>query len=190
MKKILVLLAIAFPVLLFAQNYKINGNAEIKVEGTSTLHDWHMVSEEASGTADIDFNQGSLNEFNDVKFSFVTETLKSGKSKMDELTYEALKTDKHPKMHFTMEGASVIKPLEGNKYKVTIKGKLTIAGTTKNVQLDGICKIKGSVLEITGSKKLKMTDFNVDPPTAVFGTIKTGDDINVVYKVNLVKEAL
>ena len=38
-----------------------------------------------------------------------------------------------------------------------------------------------------GSYIMKMTDFGVDPPTAVFGTIKTGDEITIDYNLQLKK---
>jgi hypothetical protein len=32
-----------------------------------------------------------------------------------------------------------------------------------------------------------MTDYGVDPPTAVFGTIKTGDAIDINFNLNYTK---
>jgi hypothetical protein len=36
-----------------------------------------------------------------------------------------------------------------------------------------------------GSKKIKMTDFNVEPPSFMFGSVKTGDEITVTFDVTL-----
>jgi hypothetical protein len=36
---------------------------------------------------------------------------------------------------------------------------------------------------VTGVKKMKMTDYNVKPPTALLGTIKTGNDITISYNL-------
>ena len=41
-------------------------------------------------------------------------------------------------------------------------------------------------VQFTGSYTLKMTDFSVKPPTAMFGTIKTGDEITVKFNVDYV----
>lgn len=35
-------------------------------------------------------------------------------------------------------------------------------------------------LHLQGSKSLKLADFQVEPPTAMFGQIVTGDEISVV----------
>jgi hypothetical protein len=37
----------------------------------------------------------------------------------------------------------------------------------------------------TGSKKLKMTDYKIKPPTALMGTLTTGDDIEIVFTITL-----
>ena len=36
-------------------------------------------------------------------------------------------------------------------------------------------------ITLIGEKKFKMTDFKIDPPKALFGTITTGDDITIKF---------
>jgi hypothetical protein len=40
-------------------------------------------------------------------------------------------------------------------------------------------------LQLTVSKKLKMTDFKMEPPTAMMGTIKVGDEVTVIFDVTV-----
>ncbi|MCB0855839.1 MAG: YceI family protein, partial [Bacteroidetes bacterium] len=62
------------------------------------------------------------------------------------------------------------------------KGQLTIAGVTKTITLNADCKVSDNgQITCTGSKKIKMSDYGIDPPTAMFGTIKTGDDLTIVF---------
>lgn len=42
-------------------------------------------------------------------------------------------------------------------------------------------KIEESKISLIGSKTIKMTDFGVDPPKAMFGTITTGDAIDIKF---------
>ena len=42
-------------------------------------------------------------------------------------------------------------------------------------------------VEISGSKKLKMTDYNIDPPTALMGTMTTGDEVEIEFRIVLKK---
>jgi polyisoprenoid-binding protein YceI len=69
--------------------------------------------------------------------------------------------------------------VEGSTVHLT--GNLTIAGVTKPVKFKSEYQVKGSDVHFTGSYSFKMTDFGIDPPTAVMGTIKTGDEIVVRF---------
>jgi hypothetical protein len=61
-----------------------------------------------------------------------------------------------------------------------------MAGTTKPIDLVANYKVlSNGDLQITGSKKIKMTDFNMEPPTAMMGTIKVGDDVIIGFDIVL-----
>jgi len=68
-------------------------------------------------------------------------------------------------------------------------GKLTIAGTVKHTDLVATAKYNPAdkSLTITGIKKMKMTDYNVDPPKALMGTIKTGNEIAISFNLKFTK---
>ena len=106
---------------------------------------------------------------------------------MDKNTYKALKTDTYNSISFNLT-SSKITQLEANSYQLKCLGNLTIAGTTRETELIAACKLNADkTYTCSGAKKLKMTDFNVKPPTAVMGTIKTGDEISVAYSLNIGK---
>ena len=166
-------------------NYKL-ANAELSVSGTSSLHDWTMTSNSASGSAIFTTDGATLKSIQNLNVSMKAETLKSGKGGMDDNTYKALKTKKNPDIKFTLKEVKSIAK-KGNNYLVEAVGILSIAGESKTITVQGQASPTDGTLKITGSKKFKMTDFGVDPPTALLGTIKTGDDItinfNLTYKI-------
>jgi polyisoprenoid-binding protein YceI len=63
------------------------------------------------------------------------------------------------------------------------RGNLTISGVTKQVQLTFKATVDGTKVTLTGETELKMTTYNVEPPTALLGTVKTGDALTIKYKV-------
>lgn len=171
------------PFALSAQNYKLNsGEGEVMVTGTSTLHDWEEVAEQKSGSITLD-NTGDLPKINTLKFTVEAESLKSGKGAMDKNTYKALETKKHKQIVFELKSVKSISPVTSatNKYKVVATGNLTIAGSTNTIDLPFNLTLNNGTVLLEGKKALKMTDFNVDPPKALLGTITTGDDIEVHY---------
>ncbi|HPX05794.1 MAG TPA: YceI family protein, partial [Tenuifilaceae bacterium] len=73
---------------------------------------------------------------------------------------------------------------EGSGYKVSTTGTLTISGVTQNVTINATGKLlPNGAIEFTGEKALKMTSFKVEPPTAMFGAMKTGDEVTIDFKV-------
>jgi len=160
------------------QTLKLQPNPELKVSGTSTLHDWEMPSKQASGTMVAVISEGKITEIKSLTVEMPAESIKSGKKGMDKIAYEAMKTDKHKTVKFVLESA--VK--NGNKWKLT--GKFTIAGTTKQAKFDVEEKVlQFGVHSISGTYSLKLTDYGITPPTAMMGTIKTGDAVKVSFNV-------
>jgi polyisoprenoid-binding protein YceI len=164
--------------------YQPAGNVKITIEGTSNIHDWSMVSDKGICTGEIEINDaGALSGISAFSFSVPAESLKSEHKAMDKNTYKALNTNKYSTISFSVEIAG-IKPSGTSGYILTTKGKLTISGVTKEIWLiaNGVVNADKSI-SYSGSYKLKMKDFNVEPPSIMFGAIKTGND--VVVKFNL-----
>ena len=101
---------------------------------------------------------------------------------MDKNTYKALKTDKYPKVTFSLTKVNQVKALGNNKYTLETNGDLTISGTKKNIPLKFEVEMIGSEIKLVGEKTFKMSEFNIDPPTALFGTITTGDEITIKFE--------
>jgi len=64
------------------QSYKISGKPEMKVSGTSTLHDWDMVSSDVQGNASMRISAGKVTSIGSAKFTMPVASLKSGKNQM------------------------------------------------------------------------------------------------------------
>lgn len=166
------------------------GGVKIVIEGTSNIHDWKMNSEKGSCSIVADQASGTLNGISNLSFSINPTTIKSESKAMDKNAYKALNTDKFPSISFTANAVTV-KPNGGSAYTVAAKGRLTISGVTKPVLLTAIATLNpDKSVSYTGSYKLKMTDFEVEPPSIMFGAIKTGDDIVVKFNVVLKEAAL
>ncbi|UJH90754.1 YceI family protein [Antarcticibacterium sp. 1MA-6-2] len=129
-----------------------------------------------------EFADGQLVKINQLEFAVQAESLKSGKSGMDKNTYKALKTDSNKDITYKLNKVNNIDCVTAGSCKVTTSGTLTIAGTSKPVEITFDAKVTGDKVTLTGSKSLKMTEFKVDPPTAMFGTITTGDQVNIKFQ--------
>jgi polyisoprenoid-binding protein YceI len=167
--------------------YQSTGGVKITIEGTSNIHDWEMNSDKGACTAVFTFNtNGNLTGLSLLGFSVAAESLKSEHKAMDKNTYKAMNTDKYPTISFALT-SSIVQSSSGNNYVLKTKGKLTISGVTKDIDLTGTCTYNPADKSITcsGAYPLKMTDYGVTPPSIMFGTIKTGNAINVKFNFTL-----
>ena len=155
----------------------VNLESNITIYGTSSLHDWHEDVEAIKGT--IHFNNMETCDIKSLNVNIEAESLKSGKRSMDKNTYEALKTDTFKTILFQFVEAKNPNQESIGKFNVPITGDLTIAGVKKRVTINFQIQNLDGKVQLKGEKNIKMTDFNVDPPKALFGTITTGDDITI-----------
>lgn len=166
------------------QTYAVSGAQEMKVSGTSTIHDWDMIATEGiTGTANMLLENGKLTKITSLTLSFPVKSLKSGKSSMDSNAYKALLEPKNPSIKYEM---TELTGITGNTIKT--KGKLTIAGDTQTIPLTVTYSVSGSTVKFTGTHPIKFTQFKVSPPSAVFNTIKTGDDLTLAFQTNFTKK--
>lgn len=161
--------------------YKQTGESYLSISGTSTLHEWTMTSQEGKYQANFVINaDGTPARLNSLTLSVRSESLKSGHSAMDKNAYSSLSTDSHKTIKFELTSATIA----GAKIQCT--GNLSVAGVTKPIAVEASYKVMPNhSLLCSGAKKLKMSDFEIDPPSFMFGTVTTGDEITISFNVNL-----
>ncbi len=158
----------------------------VTIHGTSNIHNWDEKVGTVTGHSNATFNDDGSFDLDAIEIRMNVHSIKSSKgSVMDNNTHKALKADKHPEIIFTLtEPIKAIKS-ETNQKFISAKGNLSIAGKTKPVTLYVKISIQGKVkLKFEGSQTIKMTDYGVNPPTALFGTIKTGNEITIRFITN------
>lgn len=162
--------------------YQLSKESKMVIKGTSSLHDWESDVTELQGEAQAGL-EGKEPQFQRFTLTIPVKSIKSGKGAMDKNTYAALEEDKHPTIQFNLNDIQRI-----SNGKITASGNLTIAGQTKPVTLHAEYQMQAQdQLNLRGSYSMRMTDFDIEPPTAVFGTIKTGDEITIDYNLKLQK---
>ncbi|MCA1747813.1 MAG: YceI family protein, partial [Bacteroidales bacterium] len=98
--------------------------------------------------------------------------------------------DKHDNIAFTLKSVNDLsateKKLSGNAH-----GTLSIAGKVIPVTIpfSGMIQ-KDLTISVTGKEKINMRDFNISPPTALMGTMKTGEEVTVHFNVNFQPESV
>ncbi len=159
---------------------------KMSVSGTSTLHNWESGVNKVSVKSDLTINEAGLQAINSMSVEVDATSIKSTKgAMMDKKTWEALKTTQFPKITYQLTRIESITP-NGAEYDIKALGNLTIAGVKLPIDMNVKGKLlNGGNLSFKGDKKLKMSDFKMEAPTALMGTIKTGNEITVHFDIVL-----
>lgn len=173
----------------FAQNVKaqvykaVAAGSNIKVTGTSNLHDWEMNAKTFTCDANLVFKGDALQDINSLNFILPVKNLKSKESLMDTRAYKALNEEKFDKMTFKLTEATV---LPGKVVKVT--GNLTISGVTNLVTIQSNYVVNADEsITFKGTRKMKMSDFKIKAPSFMMGALKTGDALTIDIQLKLAK---
>lgn len=166
------------------QAYKTNAaTSTMVIAGTSTLHDWEMKAVNLTGDLDIEVYDQSL-KINDLKLTVPVEALRSGKAAMDNNAYKALKKDEHPNIVYHLVSVSEIEKLASDEYKMLSRGKLTVAGKSRILNVPIKVKVLKDGVACSGSCSFNMSSFDVEPPSFMMGAVTTGDKITITFTIN------
>lgn len=162
-------------------------SVDMTIAGTSTIHDWTSSVNEVYAEGEVSLEGSQLQGIKNLVVTIPVTSIKSdkGSNVMDNKTYKALESDDHPNIVYQLKKVNGIKPTDGG-YQLDTQGELKIAGGNELINMTVNATVLGSGnIRFEGSKDLKMTDFGIDPPTALLGTLKTGDDITISFTVTL-----
>jgi polyisoprenoid-binding protein YceI len=183
-----------------AQDIKYKGSpgSEVKIDGTSNIHDWTIKGQIISGSMDVnsafDKDLKTVSPPPKVDVSIPVRSLKSGNGKMDEVMQEHMNFKQYKTIAYQLTGLTVkSEPKSANgPGEYTSTGDLTINGVKKSIEMPvTIERPEPGKLRVKGSIPIKMTDFKVEPPAPklAMGLIKTGDDVKVSIDWVLTKAA-
>lgn len=179
------ILILSLPLVSFSQAKAelVLPESKISVRGTSNLHDWEVgfakydvkfsLSNTVSGKLSID----------NVKAVFSGASVTSDNSIMTNKARSALVARNDSDIVFVSDGVENVIINDG-KIAGTMKGKLELAGTSRPIAFSFSGNINGDRIHIIGSEELNMADYGIKPPTALLGTLKTGEKVTVELQLS------
>ena len=170
--------------------FKLSSSKEVVMNlcGTTPIKNWTMMAHGLSGEAKMTITTDNhLAGIQELNFNLPVHNLKGEESGMDNDAYKALKADQYRDIVFRLISAS-IEPRDAHHYDVKARGNLTVAGVTREVvlQMAGSPANDGTIT-FSGSEQVKMSDYNVERPSILFGMIKAGDVMTLTYNLVFIK---
>lgn len=174
--------------------------SKVRMEGTSTLHDWHAEGTLIGGSLEVDsavpldgpVKAGKVAAKGEIKIPVRSLKCSSG-APMDSVMQQAMDEPKNPQILFSLTELTRKEPKEGEPLKFEAVGNLTVAGVRRQITMEVtiVPEDGGKKLKISGLIPLKMTTFGIEPPApkAALGVIKTGDDVKISFDWIVAKAA-
>lgn len=168
---------------LLSQTFSIvEDSPEMSITGTSTLHDWTVNAEQINDypiVIQLDDDELLIDSFS---FNVEVSSMDGGRGPaMNNKIKKALLAETNPVVSFTQDESMSLTLSSDEEASFTTTGSLDIAGQSKSVEVECTVLLSDDSISFSGSRSLKMTDFGIAPPTAMFGQIKTNDDIVVHF---------
>lgn len=172
------------------------GESRVQLLGTSNLHDWTIKGTVIEGYVDVNETcrlnpkVQELSGLDRVMASVKTHveipipSLKSGHAGMDKNTYKALKSEQYPRIIYNLEKISIRSQPQPPRMTATFDttGRLFVAGATRTIPMTVTAEPRDDrQFQVSGEITIRMTDFGIRPPTALFGTLKTGDQLTIQF---------
>lgn len=187
----LAMLIISSHGLLAQEKYKLDlENSNVTVTGTSSIHDWEMKATALSAEILVSEAADNQEQIRDATLQVPTRKLKSHSSIMDKKSWNALQSDQHELIEFRLRNIENYR--YGNKgISGTANGTLSIAGNLRNIAVpfSGAINNEGTI-RVEGQAPINMKDFNITPPTAMMGALKTGEEVMVNFTLQFAPESV
>jgi RNA polymerase sigma factor (sigma-70 family) len=174
--------------------------SKMRIEGTSNIHNWQVESSLMGGFLEVGPNfpvepgkpakpgkmEARAEPF--VMVHSLKSVDKDGRpysDRMDQQMYTCLKSATNPKISFDLAESTLkdVPKSHDRPYVFEAKGELAVAGVTNEITMPvNILPLSDKNLKISGAIKVKMTDFNIDPPKmGPSGEIKIGDEVKLSF---------
>ena len=166
-----------------SDSFTFDRSGQIWVEGTSSIRDWDCQVGQFAGTLDADVEGTDLTSLGGTIVTIPVQGIDCGNGTMNRHLRDALG---QTPIRYTLTSATLGAPEADGWTTIRTTGRLTISGTMRPAQMT----VKGKALDdgrfrFTGQHALLMTDFGIDPPTALLGTLKTRDEVTVYFDVTV-----
>ncbi|MEM8548697.1 MAG: YceI family protein [Pseudomonadota bacterium] len=183
-RTILLAFSILFlPAALHAQvTLSILPESQITVDGTSNKSDWTVTAQAFEGSITVNDGYADGPEVSAVALNVTAKEMKSGRSTiMDRLMWKTLNATQHANITYALTAAEVVAQTDEG-YTLNTMGELTLSGETKEIQMEVIGSMgDDGQMHFVGQYPLLLTDYGMTPPTAMFGALRTGDEVIVKF---------
>jgi polyisoprenoid-binding protein YceI len=175
----------------------VGPESKLWIEGTSNLHGWKCTAEKLDATIELDalaaaqFNTAAPTTLKKVHVKVPVRSLKCGHGSMDNNLYKALNADASPDVSYILATFEAAPGETKDTFTLHTVGTLNVAGKENKLEMDVTAtRLADGSVTAKSVVPIKMTDFGIQPPTAIFGRLKTGNEVKVNFELVIGAKAI
>jgi len=174
---------------IYQEQLALQPQSKLWVEGTSTVRGFSCQASEVNATVDATGANAVARLMTGdkavqaVNVVVPSEKLDCGNGTMNDHMRKAIKASDNPTIAFKVTSYDLAK--EPNGVSGTLTGTLSLGGQTKTITVPATGVMTDGALRVTGSYELAMSDYDLTPPSLMFGRIKVRDKVTVKFDLTL-----
>lgn len=175
----------------------VGNESRVWIEGTSNIHSWSCSATAIDATIAVEVAFKEDPDFprylKRVQVRVPVSALKCGRAQMEKSLRHALKADTAAGTTYITATFEAVRDGSdtANALTVSTAGALAIAGRENPVKMDvGTTRLADGTIEAQGTVPILMSDYGIEPPTALFGALRAGNRVLVKFAMKLGPEAV
>ncbi|MCB9293676.1 MAG: YceI family protein [Lewinellaceae bacterium] len=179
-------------------SYRILQDSRLFLEGTTNVNTFVCRCACVQSFPRLQFEMdvkedGHRAVFDDARLNIRTTDLDCGNRNMNKDLHETLKAGQYPSISIAIREAGLKSgTLLADSHgwtSITAKASITVAGVERSAWLQVKAQQTGpETYRFLSQYTIKMTDFNIEPPTAMLGLIKVNDQIEINFDLTVAVE--
>ncbi len=169
--------------------FDLEKGTSIWIEGTSTISRFKCGSAHVQGYGFLyDEQDQSTGPVTEAEIIAPVKLFNCNLAAMTADFWDALKADQFPVIEYWIEDVSVdpVSTTMRGAYTVRSSGRMTIAGVKKSIDMEFVGRQIGpEQFKLEGKKEMFMSDFDIEPPTALFGLVRAQNKIAVHFNLTI-----
>lgn len=165
--------------------FVLERGSSIAIEGTSTISRFKCESDYVQGYGILYHEQAPSADLSiEAEIAAPVKLFDCNLAAMNADFWDALKSDQFPLIEYWVNDISIdsVSTTVSGTYVVRSSGRMTIAGINKRIEMEFVGRQIGPErFKLSGKTEMFMSDFDIEPPTALFGLVRAQNKIAVHF---------
>ena len=175
----------------------VGDDSQVWIEGTTNISSWSCSATAVDATIAVEVAFREDPDFprylKSVQVRVPVSALRCGHAPMERSLRHALKADDAVGARYITATFEAVRDGSdaANALVVNTVGALAIAGRENAVKMDvGTTRLADGTIEARGTVPILMSDFGIEPPTALFGAVRAANRVVVKFAMRLGPEVV